>query len=867
MALDNFRTIELIWDKANKSIIKTIKTASSDTTGRYFSVKVLDEGQEVDLIGAKLQLYWEHPNFNTNGTDDFTIVDTKGKFLLTFSDEMLTNVGELNAYLVLTLTDGKITSDGFPIKVFKGADDGVVVPTNGSGLVKQIANKIDKGNVTLNDLTQEVKLAITGGSVAVVGENAVGTENIKDRAVTRDKTTFFEKGKNKVDNTKFTTGYYVNPNNGTLATNASHMTSDYTALKPNTKHTVNYHGRLAFYANRNVESFVSGLDFSSTAPPVTFTTPANANYARYSINSTTALETFQIEEGETSTPYERFYEKIPQELLNLPETADYAEPYLIKGGTDDVPSAPFIGALDNGTRVDLNPIEDDGVLRRIEFRASKSGSVKVKFLSLAENMLTLENEVSLTTHAGYNIYEANIDFAPFNVEKGWLVGYYSSPDNAKLPFIAGTGIGSYNIAGVDVTGTVNATTTASYNIAISVTVEQTIEQLASKIDKLSVGGASASTEPSRLLLSEIFEDSSAPPQFTNSGFTLGNGASFSGTGGLTNQLVWTKDSTLNTSKTRVWFTPENTTPDLAIVRKHPLAVSLGGIFRLDGANKKLIMYAPWTQNTTSLPAIAKESTLTVPIIANRQYLLELERQTIRNHILRITDTITGESQEVVNDYVDTRLFSIGSGHVGVMAFGGSFTINKIQYASNEPTKPRIAFYGDSFVEAATLILDGGVQLRYADLVKSKLGGSAHINGRGGDKSDTLVNKLSTDFTTERADYVVLAIGTNDTVFDTWLTNIEKLIEAVEAKGSIPILMTLTKITSSDRTAFMTAVNNWILNSGYLYVDANLATTLNNDRQTQNTSLFKTDGVHPNVDGHEVIYRRFLLDVPEVFDGY
>lgn len=187
MVLDNFRTIELIWDKANKSIIKTIKTASSDTTGRYFSVKVLDEGQEVDLTGAKLQLYWEHPNFNTNGTDDFTTIDTKGLFKLTFSDEMLTNVGELNAHLALTLPDGKITSDGFPIEVIKGADDGVVVPSNGKGLVKQIDGKIDKGNVTLSDLTQEVKTAMTGGSVAVVGVDAVGTENVKNNAITQPK--------------------------------------------------------------------------------------------------------------------------------------------------------------------------------------------------------------------------------------------------------------------------------------------------------------------------------------------------------------------------------------------------------------------------------------------------------------------------------------------------------------------------------------------------------------------------------------------------------------------------------------------------------------------------------------------------------
>ncbi|MGH2016750.1 BppU family phage baseplate upper protein [Aerococcus urinaeequi] len=190
MVLDNFRTIELIWDKANKSIIKTIKTASSDTTGRYFSVKILDGGQEVTLNGASLQLYWEHPNFNTTGTDHFTTVDNKGLFNLTFSDEMLTNIGELNAHLVLTLSDGKITSDGFTIEVIKGADDGVVVPTDSNGLVKQIEGKIDKGNVTLSDLTQEVKLAITGGSVAVVGVDAVGTENVKDGAITISKLAF-----------------------------------------------------------------------------------------------------------------------------------------------------------------------------------------------------------------------------------------------------------------------------------------------------------------------------------------------------------------------------------------------------------------------------------------------------------------------------------------------------------------------------------------------------------------------------------------------------------------------------------------------------------------------------------------------------
>ncbi|MFW5411573.1 hypothetical protein [Aerococcus urinaeequi] len=47
-------------------------------------------------------------------------------------------------------------------------------------------------SIRLSDLSQEVKEALTGGAVAVVGENAVGNENVKDGAVTPSKTTFFE---------------------------------------------------------------------------------------------------------------------------------------------------------------------------------------------------------------------------------------------------------------------------------------------------------------------------------------------------------------------------------------------------------------------------------------------------------------------------------------------------------------------------------------------------------------------------------------------------------------------------------------------------------------------------------------------------
>lgn len=304
MALDNFRTIELIWDKASKSIIKSIKTASNDTTGRYLSVKILDGGQEVTLSNARLQLYWEHPSFNTSGTDDFNIVNNGGLFNMTFSEEMLTNVGELNAHLILTLADGKITSDGFPIKVFKGADDGVVVPTNGKGLVKQIDGKIDKGNVTLSDLTQEVKLALTGGAVAVVGENTVGTENIKATAVTPEKTNFINTSTNMIDTNSLTELSAINTTNGTIVADTQSAVSDFYSVSAGEKFSHVGIYRVGFYDSN--KAFISTKVYENLTTTQVTTIPTNCHFVRLQIPMN-KYDVVQMNRGGALLPYEQYY--------------------------------------------------------------------------------------------------------------------------------------------------------------------------------------------------------------------------------------------------------------------------------------------------------------------------------------------------------------------------------------------------------------------------------------------------------------------------------------------------------------------------------------------------------------------------------
>ena len=65
-----------------------------------------------------------------------------------------------------------------------------MTPQQAQDWVSQLNNKIIKGQVTMNDLTQEVKEALTGGSVAVVGVDAVDTVNVKNGAITIEKISF-----------------------------------------------------------------------------------------------------------------------------------------------------------------------------------------------------------------------------------------------------------------------------------------------------------------------------------------------------------------------------------------------------------------------------------------------------------------------------------------------------------------------------------------------------------------------------------------------------------------------------------------------------------------------------------------------------
>ena len=122
-------------------------------------------------------------------------------------------------------------------ELYIGTEDGVEKITRNKEVAElnsQLEHKVNKGEggiITNDMLSQEVKESMTGGSVAVVGKNAILEENIVDGQVTVSKTNFIKINKaNKFDKSKISKDKAVNTD-GTIVNSNGSSSSDFILLE------------------------------------------------------------------------------------------------------------------------------------------------------------------------------------------------------------------------------------------------------------------------------------------------------------------------------------------------------------------------------------------------------------------------------------------------------------------------------------------------------------------------------------------------------------------------------------------------------------------------------------------------------------
>ncbi len=136
MSLDNFRKRAIVWDTVNKDFPQPIQVMQGDVNARTLSVKIIDNGGEIDLTGHSLKLTYQYTNSSNSG---FVMIPpenlTKGEFILVIPTEM-TKAGVIEANLILLNEDKEqvIVSK----KLTFISDNSTV-----SDLAQEVNNKID----------------------------------------------------------------------------------------------------------------------------------------------------------------------------------------------------------------------------------------------------------------------------------------------------------------------------------------------------------------------------------------------------------------------------------------------------------------------------------------------------------------------------------------------------------------------------------------------------------------------------------------------------------------------------------------------------------------------------------------------------
>lgn len=303
--------------------------------------------------------------------------------------------------------------------------------------------------------------------------------------------------------------------------------------------------------------------------------------------------------------------------------------------------------------------------------------------------------------------------------------------------------------------------------------------------------------------------------------------------------------------------PSTLTGTMLLLKKNPVN-EVGQTAFVDFANNKIGFY--WAGTTVLL----EDKTVSFAFAANHEYCAELVKEDYKTSIIRITDMYTLDTDELS---VSTR--DAGSAW-GIREYTYTFNsapgsvISAVCY-STQNKDTRCLIIGDSYIEGNSL---DNSDNRFAYLIKSRLFWDCFINGQGGANSGGVLSWLTGAaaylFTVCNPTYTIVNVGMNDTVYATWVSNIQGIIAAIKTAGSIPILITVCANTTGGSAAIFDDMNAWIRASGELYIDANIILSTDYAGLVQNAAYFMTDQIHPTVAGHELIYKRALLDVPMLF---
>lgn len=149
----------------------------------------------------------------------------------------------------------------------------------------QLSQKANKNEVfTMANMGQDVKEAMTGGSVSVVGRNSILSENIVMEQVKERNTNFIKPVKNLFNKETVTVGY-INSTTGQVSTSSSYVYTDYIPITNNLDYVTKWWRFIAVYDENYNLLTEQGLTCATPVGEETVVNFAVGRYVRLTVTS------------------------------------------------------------------------------------------------------------------------------------------------------------------------------------------------------------------------------------------------------------------------------------------------------------------------------------------------------------------------------------------------------------------------------------------------------------------------------------------------------------------------------------------------------------------------------------------------------
>lgn len=355
MELNQFRNVDVVLDKANDNFIQKQFVSAGDKDGRSLTVQITENGAVGEVIGLTLNLRWHNEASGLTDLSAFSVVDkATSVFKIDYPQNLLTP-GKVVAYIQI-LHGGKVThTKPFEITVqnLAGTTRGVLATAEYGALVTtlakanefetDIAKKVGGGVLaTMGDMGQDVKTAMTGGSVAVVGEGAVAKVNLandlKNKVEEIDKKENLTTSTRNIFNPDDVIHGQAHLNNGTLIYNSNYKRSPKYASMTGETWTISGIENMGapgtpfpdiLMWNGDVAHSIISFPSFKTTDYITFTMPEGTTHFSFNINQGSIPKKLQVEKGER-TPYQ------PYKVLEHGVTSAEVEELIYKRSTKNL---------------------------------------------------------------------------------------------------------------------------------------------------------------------------------------------------------------------------------------------------------------------------------------------------------------------------------------------------------------------------------------------------------------------------------------------------------------------------------------------------------------------------------------------------